>query len=70
MSTNPNVFNQDVTIQNRLFVTEDTAITGNNSVGGNNTIGGSNVVTGKVFNLNDMTTNGRVFVKENQYLYW
>ena len=54
---NTNVFNEDVTMQNRLFV------------GGNTTISGNQVVSGKSYIMNDAILKKRVFVSDNLYAY-
>ena len=53
---NTNVFTEDVTMQNRLFV------------GGNTTISGNQIVSGKSFIMNDTNLKKRVFISElNEY---
>ena len=54
---NTNVFNEDVTMENRLFV------------GGNTTISGNQIVSGKSFIMNDTNLKKRVFISDTVYAY-
>jgi len=54
---NTNVFTEDVTMQNRLFV------------GGNTTISGNQIVSGKSFIMNDTNLKKRVFISDTVYAY-